>query len=215
MTSAWLPTVSPMVASSDTCGASSTAGRNRNMPSPPSTPAENVKVTFSDVSGEGENIACPIRFQIDGPACAAAVSTSSGKHLVAEHPAVGAVGQLDAKPVVVRGAADDGQHLALVGAINRAVGEARAGADGGGLGDHAHQRLIVGARGRRRQQDGEHGGHGQRADHGCEIHILMRVASGPSGSISLPPPWFLIPEGYSSSLLAATFEQLISSVTVM
>ena len=43
----------------------------------------------------------------------------------------------------------------------------------------------------------------------------MRVASGPSGSISLPPPWFLIPEGYSSSLLAATFEQLISSVTVM
>ena len=48
------------------------------MPSPPSTPAENAKPTFSSISGDGENIALPIRFQIDGPRCAAEVSTSSG-----------------------------------------------------------------------------------------------------------------------------------------
>ena len=49
------------------------------MPSPPSTPAENVKVTFSVISGDGEKTACENRLQIDGPWCAAAMSTSSGK----------------------------------------------------------------------------------------------------------------------------------------
>ena len=49
------------------------------MPSPPSTPAENVKPTRSSSSGGGEKTASPIRFQIDGPSCAADVSTSSGK----------------------------------------------------------------------------------------------------------------------------------------
>ena len=119
MTSTWLPTVSPTNPSSETWGASSQAGRNRNMPSPPSTPAENAKLTFSSSSGEGENTACPIRFQIDGPAVGGRGVDVEREHLVAQDPAVGPVGELDAEPVIVRGAPDRGQHLAHLGAVDR------------------------------------------------------------------------------------------------
>ena len=47
--------------------------------SPPRMPAEKAKLTFSSISGDGENIALPIRFQIEGPRTAADVSTSRGK----------------------------------------------------------------------------------------------------------------------------------------
>ena len=79
MMSTWLPTVSPIIPSSEMCGASSHDGRKRNMPSPPRTPAENVNPKLSSSSGGGEKTAVPIRFQTDGPSWAAAVSTSSGK----------------------------------------------------------------------------------------------------------------------------------------
>jgi len=49
-----------------------------NIPSPPRIPPEKVKPTVSSGSGGGENTAVPIRFQIEGPSCAAAVSTSRG-----------------------------------------------------------------------------------------------------------------------------------------
>ena len=50
-----------------------------NIPSPPRMPPEKVKPNVSSSSGGGEKMAVPIRFQTDGPSCAAAVSTSSGK----------------------------------------------------------------------------------------------------------------------------------------
>ena len=66
--------------------------------------------------------------------------------LVTQDPAVGAVGELDAEPVIVRGAPDRGHHLAQLGPVDDPEGEAGAGAHRRLLGHHPHQRLIVGAR---------------------------------------------------------------------
>jgi hypothetical protein len=82
------------------------------------------------------------------------------KHLGAQDPAVRAVGQLDAEPVVVGRAPDRGQHIAQVGPVDDAVGEPWARTHRCLLGDDAHQRLIFGARGRRDQHHQQEGGGG-------------------------------------------------------
>ena len=126
MTSTWLPTVSPTNASSDTCGSSTTAGRNMNMPSPPSRPAENVSPKSPVQQRRGREHGVAHALPDRRPAVRLRGVDVQREHLVAQHPAVGAVGQLHAKPVVAGGAPDRRQHLAARRARRPRESEARA-----------------------------------------------------------------------------------------
>ena len=116
------------------------------MPSPPSTPAG---------EGEADRLLFERRRREDGgphplPDRRAFVRGRrvdvEREDLVAQDPAVGAVGKLDAEPVVVRGAPDGGEHLVHLGGVDDPETEPRSGVDLRLLGDHPHQRRVVGAR---------------------------------------------------------------------
>ena len=91
--------------------------------------------------------------------------------LVAQDPAVGAVGELDPEPVVMGGPPDGRQHLVELGAVDDPEAEPRTGVDLRLFGDHPHERGVVGARLDGGQQDDRQAGAPHRAHaHGEVIH---------------------------------------------
>src|SRR5262249_43691294 len=132
------------------------------------------------------------------------------KHLVAQNPAEGAVGQNDPEPVASGRALDRAQDLAALGHVHHPVSEAGAGMHLGLLGEHAHH-CVLGPRGARC----EHGCQKERREgqfHGAVTHILTIVTSGPVGLISMPPPCVTCPSGCVTSALASALVHWVCSV---
>ena len=117
-----------------------------------------------------------------------------GQDLVADNPAVGAIGQHHPEPVVAGRAIHRGEGLAPLGHVDRPVGEPRAGAHVGGLGQHPQHHLLGGRR-RPRARSATRAAGGSRARNGpgppaarlghrASTQARTRALSGPSGWIS-------------------------------
>ena len=149
------------------------------------------------------------------------------KHLVAQHPARGAVGQSHAKPVGAGGALEDREHLTPAGQVDGSVREPRAGVYGSLLGQDPDQRVLVVRPGHaprgpptRHHEAGDHegcpepGGRGDRGRHGeAATHVSSSTPSGPSGGKSWPPPCVLSPAGRVNSSLPRALLQVSCWVT--